>query len=768
MRILLLLVFFINPLYCQQTNTQGPWEIQDIVIKGNLNLKEKLIKKTVKAKMNKLYYEEDKKVDIENLIGLGSIDRASINIEEMKDKSISAKYKDMAISSYPARITYTISEKPMIKEIKFKGNKELSKGNLKGEITLGEKDFFDDLKIREDIIKLVDKYNEKGFIDAKVNYETEIDTQTNKIVLIFNIYEGKKAKVKNVEIQTKALKTKKIVKLMKNRTKKIYQPKEMENDLKAIEAFYKKNGYSDFKIIDSTVNFNEDRSEVFIKINIEEGKKYKFGAYTFTGNTVYTTNELSELIDFRKGKIYNEEKLNDSIRNIQEKYADKGYLKAAIEPKKNTEKDSMDINFSITENNPVYVNHIDVEGNKATKTHVLRREIVQKEGEVFSLSKIRRSQEKIFNLGFIDDVNPVINPTADPDMVDLVFDVTEGKPGMLTAGAGISSRDGLVGTLALSHMNLFGLAQRLSLNWNFGKRVQDYSISWTTPWFLDKPTSLGVDLYNTRRYKPYSTTYSAYTERREGGRINLGPRFQDDKYRLNISYTYEKITIKDVNDIYKGILTEGTSVNSSISVEFARDTRDYIWDPTKGSRSAISLELMGGPLGGDVNLYKPTISHSYNKKLFSIDDYPFVFSIASRFGYVARFGDTKSVPVYEKYFLGGSDTIRGYNSNGQIGPENGGKVYGITNMEFKFPLAREKKRTIVQWAFFMDIGNSWDNFSDMDMRIGSKTRQLKTGAGFGIRFTTPAFPIRLDWGYGFNHKAGEQLSDIYFTIGNLF
>jgi outer membrane protein insertion porin family len=135
---------------------------------------------------------------------------------------------------------------------------------------------------------------------------------------------------------------------------------------------------------------------------------------------------------------------------------------------------------------------------------------------------------------------------------------------------------------------------------------------------------------------------------------------------------------------------------------------------------------------------------------------------------LGRYGDTLDVPVYEKYFLGGQDSIRGYDNNGQVGPPNGGTVFYIFNTEFRFPIAREKRHTIIQGAFFFDMGNDWNNLNDISMQVGSSTNQLKTGAGFGIRFTTPAFPIRLDWGYGFNHKSGEQVSQLYFTIGNLF
>ena len=766
---LLLLSFFIlvsNNLFTAVSN--GPWQVQEIEIKGLKNIKPKLILKTVRAKKGKVYYEEDKKTDIENLINLGNLERVSVELEYIENGEILKKNYDIVSDTRPVKVIYTLYEKPCIEEIKIIGAKKISRSSLKSEMELDKGDFYDDVRIKEAISKIEKKYREKGYINADIKYEVNLDSQTNKVIVNINIKEGERVSVRNLWIEgIKSYKTKKIIKLMKNRPKKIFYQEDLTKDLTEIEKFYKNNGFANFKIIDSTFSFIEQKY-VDIKISLDEGRKYIFGDTSFSGNSLYTTNELLTSVEYQKGKIFKDEKLTDTIKNIQEKYADKGYLKVLVSTIAAYRDNFMDINFSIEENYPIYVRYIDVEGNKTTKTKVFKREIVQKEGDVFSLSKIRRSQEKIFNLGFIDNVELMINPTENPDTVDLVFDVTEGKPGMLTAGAGLSSRDGFVGMLSVSHMNMFGLAQRLSLNWNFGKRVEDYSFNWTTPWIYDKPTSLGLSLFNNRRYRSYSTTYSAYTEKRTGGRITLGPRFEDDKYALNFSYTYEKVRIFDVNEIYKNEIAQGTSVQSSISAEFVRDTRDYIWDPTRGTKFSLGIELFGGPLGGNLDLYKPTLSYSYNHKLFSIDDWPFVFSIASRFGWVKNFGSTEEVPVYERYFLGGSESIRGYNTNGQIGPENGGKVYYVTNAEFKFPLAREKKRTIVQWAFFFDIGNSWDHFDSISFKTGSKLNQLKAGAGFGIRFTTPAFPIRLDWGYGFNHKRGEQLSDIYFTIGNLF
>lgn len=749
----------------------GPWEIGEVAVSGTVNVKPRVITRTAKARKGRLYYRDSVPRDVEAILGLGSVEKVSVSIEEMPGRPSSEKLRPFLPAPLQARVTYVVSEKPMIKKVEIVGARQLSRSSVKDGMSLRERDFFDELKVREDLIKIADDYREKGFLDVSVDYEVAHDTAALTCALTIKVREGSKVRVAAVELSgAEGFGTKKLVKLFKNRPRRIYQPAELSNDLRALEGHYRNRGYGDFEILDSSAAFNADRSSVTISVSVREGALQKFGETSFSGNSVYPSSELAGALAYRRGKIYNNDRFEDTVRAIQEKYADKGYLRAQVRPLKspNASTGELDIEFAVTENSPIFVGHIDVEGNKATKPHVLRREVAQKEGEVFSAAKVRRSQEKIFNLGFIDDVNPVINPTADPDTVDLVFDVTEGKPGMLTAGAGISSREGVVGTLSVSHLNMLGLAHRMSLAWNFGKRVQDYNLSWTMPWIGDSPTSLGLNLFNTRRYRPYQTSLSAYTERRTGGKVTLAPRFEDDKYTLTTSYTYERVQIMDVDEIYRNELQTGTSVTSSVFVELARDTRDSVWDPTRGGRGAIGLELTGGPLLGDVNFYKPSISYSHNFKLFSIDDYPFVLSIANRGGYVARFGDTDRVPFYEKYFLGGSETVRGYNSNGQIGPPEGGRIFGVTNVEFKFPLARERRRTIVQWAFFFDVGNSWDRFDDVSLRSGAGEKQLKMGAGFGIRFTTPAFPIRLDWGYGFNHKEGAQRSDIYFTLGNLF
>ncbi|MBI4051891.1 MAG: outer membrane protein assembly factor BamA [Elusimicrobia bacterium] len=742
-----------------RTSAEGHWVVGEVAIEGTQNVKTSVVRGQIKARKGETYSQDAINRDVQAILNLGSFERATAEVEPLMGSTQTVKLK------------YVVVEKPVIKKIHFKGQKKVSKAVLQDGMTLKTKDPLDESKLKEDTAKILATYHDKGFIDAQVEQTVAPTNKPNQVEITFQIVEGPKAKIKEVFLEgVSAFKPKKVIKQMANRPKKVFKPKDLEADLKNIEKYYKNRGYADFQILDSSVTFSSDRTDVFVRLKLQEGVQARFGDTFFSGNAVYTSKELKEAIAYRPGKIFNQEKFDESIAFVQEKYADKGYLKAQVRPQKklNPETQLTDITFQVLEGNIIIVEHIDVEGNHATKTYVFRREIVQKEGAPFSASKIRKSHERLFNLGFLDDVQMDINNTTDPDKVDLVFDVMEGKPGMLTAGAGFSSLDGLVGTLSLSHLNLLGRAYRTSLQWQFGSRVQDYSISWTTPWLGSHPTSLGLDVFNTRRLRPFSSASTAFTDKRTGGRIRLGPRFQDDKYQLSIGYAFQEISVANVEQQFLSSLPEETNTTSSLSLELARDTRDYVWDPTRGTRHSISYELSGGPLLGDVHFFRPGISNSWHIKTFSIGEYPFVLSFSNRFGFVERFGHTQTVPVFERYFMGGPDTIRGYNVTGQIGPAFGGKVYDVFNVEYKFPLARERRRTIVQGAFFFDMGNSWDNLRSTSLKIGSRERQLKAGAGFGIRFVTPAFPIRLDWGYGFNHKPGEQQAQIYFTLGNIF
>ncbi len=752
----------------------GPWMICEIKTEGLKNIRKKTITKNISAKVGHLYEKSAIQDDVASLMALGNFDDIEIDISPKEGSRVN-KADDEDANTYPCHaITLIVKEKPILDKILYKGRKKLSKSTITGSMALKVKDPYSTSKMEADIPKIIDAYAQRGYINAKVSYEENFDPEENIVVITLIIDEGTKTKVKDVIIEgADKLNQKKFLKQTKNRTGKVYKEQLLPQDQYKATLYARNEGFYDFKITDFDKEFNEDKSEVTLKYKVHEGDSAVFGQTTFTGNTLFSKEELDNMLFYKKGKRFNQQKFDATIRDMQENYANKGFLRAQIQPvRKLNENNTLDIDYEITENNTVFIDHIDITGNESTKTYIFAREVPFKEGDIFSYEKIRRGQNKIMNLGFVNDAQIDITPTNDINKVDVGYNIVEGRPGMFTAGIAMSSLDGLYGDVSITHMNLFGKAQRLSLRGLFGKRITDYTLSWSTPWTFGKPVSFGIDLFNTRRYRSYMGTYSAYTEKRKGGRINVGPRFNDDIYNLGFSYSFKNIDIYDIDAEFVGVddgLVEGKTNMSTIGVSFAIDTRDNYWDATSGSRNSIGVEVSGGPMMGDLDLYEVNLKSSYNKTLINIGkDYPIVLMIGNRAGIVKPYGRTDIVPTYERIFLGGADTVRGYDNTGQIGPERGGELYYMANVELKFPLAREGRRTLAQIAAFFDIGNSWKNFDDIKLKTGTAIDEFKMGVGLGLRLVTPTLPIRLDWGYGLNHKLGEKRGYIYFSMSNLF
>lgn len=748
--------------------TQKLKVIKEIQIKGTKNFKERAVRELIKTRPRDYFSENALREDVQSILASGNFDDAEFRTEDLPSG---------------IRVTFIVKERPIIKKIDFTGNKKIGKGKLKEEISLKVKEGYDQTKQQNDVQKILSLYSEKGYPDAKVEPFTSFDETANSVTINFVVKEGNRVLIEKIEFEGIARFTpRKLRRLIKTKRHKVYNSDQIKKDKEEIETFYKNNGYAKVKTGDVKIEYNAERTRMTLTIPVEEGARYVVGTFDFAGNVAYSTAELHKAIEMKSGKLYTQEKYDDTLRNLKELYWEKGYINAKIDPQEMVDEKEQKINyhFNIEEDIIYYIDRIFIEGNKKTKEKVFRREILLKPGDPFSSSKLKRSQEKIFNLGFIDDVKPDVQPGREPGKVDLLMDIVEGKPGSLSAGAGYSSTDGLVGQIQLSHGNLLGLAQRLSLMWEFGSRRQNYEISWTDPWIFDKPVSLGVDVYNTIRERLFDADSSPdYTETRRGGSVRIGPRFSDF-YQLLFSYTLNSIKINNVKPQFINDIKEETSVTSSFGTELSRDTRDYWFDATRGNRNSVSVQFSGGPiLQGDTNLVKTIFSSSWFWTTFKVGNYPFVFSVNGRFGGVQEFSPSDTVPIFERFYVGGADSVRGYQARGEIGPLDGGRAFTVLNAEYKVPLYVENKRRILQLVFFADLGGAWRSTPDILFKVGEtngsdparieeNSRFMKASVGFGLRITTPVFPIRLDWGYGLNHRAGEDLSQIHFTLGNLF
>lgn len=765
----------------EESNTQtfsetGPWLICELKAEGLVNINKKTVFKNISAKKNTFYELSSVQDDKNSLVTLGNFENIEIDISPLPTKGKNkADKKDKEL--YPCHtLTVLLEEKPILEKIYYEGRKKLSKSTIEKAMMSKTKDPFSENKLIADMDKIKAVYAENGYLNAKVSYTFRIDKDKNIAFVTLKIDEGKKTRVTGIKVEgIEQIPFKKFIKQLKNRPGKVYKVQNIPLDNYNATLYARNEGFYDFKVEGQVPVFSEDFSEVVLDYTVKEGEKAYFGDTTFNGNTVLSDSELDKSIFYTKGKLFNQQKFDGTIRALQEAYADKGYLRAEVSPQKNLDKENhtLNIDFKIQQNNLVYVDHIDITGEGDTPKYIFAREVPFKEGSVFSYSKVQRGRNKIMNLGFLSDAQIDITPTNDINKVDVGYNVVESRPGMFTAGIAMSSLDGLYGDISISHLNLFHRAQRLTARAMFGSRILDYTISWYTPWVYERPVGFGIDAFDTRRYRSYMDTYSAYTEKRKGFRLNVGPRFNDDIYGLNFSYTLEGIDIFDIDAQYSNQeangLVEGKSTQSTFGVTVLRDTRDSIFDATEGSKNSIGLELTGGPFMGNVDIYKVNLKSAYNFTLFNIGkDYPIVLMVGQRAGSVKAYGRSSMVPAYERIFLGGADTVRGYETTGQIGPETGGEIYYIGNIELKFPIAREGRRTLAQLAAFFDIGNSWTNLNDVRLKTGTAVGDFKMGVGFGLRIVTPTLPIRLDWGYGLNHKSGDKRGYIYFSMANLF
>ena len=760
-----------------ELDPNGPWMICNISVDGLKNIRKRTVTKAAHAKKGELYERMTVSEDVQDISGLGNFDSVEIDITPIAG---TRKEKETGTAYQCHRITYLVQEKPIFDKISYEGRKHLGKGAITQAMTLKLKDPFNEAKLQSDMARITAKYAEKGYVNAQVTYELEKDEHLGVVYVTLLIDEGERVRVAELNLNTNGapteLPTAKIIKKASNRPFKVFKPQNLQKDWVKMMLYGRNHGYSEFNLSQPKITYDETKTLATITYELAEGPQVDFGTVSFAGNSVFTQQELDKQIFFRSGKRYNQKDFDDTISAIQEQYADRGYLQAQVVPVKDIQNGLLNITFDITEGHTFYIDHVDVTGYENTKKYVFTRELTIHPGDLYDNAKIKRSQTKILNLGFINDVQIGLQPTADPNKVDLDFNVVEGRPGMFTAGLAMSSMDGLYGEVSLNHLNLFGRAQRLSLRTLFGKEILDYTVSWYTPWIFDKPTSLGIDAFNTRRYRSFATENQAYTEKRIGGRLKVGPRFKDDIYQLSFGYSFENIDIYDIDDKYKcgpgktyeECIKKGKTNLSTITTDFAIDTRDNMWDPTHGWRNSIGLGLAGGPIGGDLDLWYLNARSIFNYTVLNVGgNYPIVFVLSNKIGSVRPYGRTDEVPPFEKFFLGGADTIRGYERAGEIGPKYGGTTYYVMNAELRFPLAREGRRNMAQFAFFFDLGNSWNHFDDLEFSMGPDENQFKAGVGVGLRLTTPSLPIRIDWGYGLNHRSGEDRSHFYFNISNM-
>jgi len=641
----------------------------------------------------------------------------------------------------------TVEEAPFLNSRpEFIGNAKVKKKDLRKKLQWRIGQVVTDRDVFEAKTNILDMYKEKSFYYTAVQDSSIIDS-LNKIDLFFIIEEGIEPRIGKIEITgNNAFADSKITKMMQNKPKAFLRSGKLdevklEEDVAKIKSFYKDNGYLDVKIDEPIIEVVADR--FIITINIEENEQYYVGDVSFTGNSIFSTQQLSRVLKYKSGDVYDLSKVEETYQELFGVYADEGYIYCSIAPNENARNSFIDIEYVIEESSPATINRVIITGNYSTRENVIRRELRTIPGEIFRRSDVIRSLREVFNLGFFDNVEPLTGVPDDSGRIDLIYKLTE-KEGVATVGAGISysAQDKLTGYFELSHPNMWGKGQRLYTKIELGGRLTNFQIGYTEPWLFSTRTSAGLDLYYTNRFWDY------YTKRDIGlaGRVSFP--FYLDYTRLGYTLRAERTRILDIASSYTPPSSGYSLFNDTIpkwtvsnSFTLTRDSRDFIFNPTSGSYMALRADIAKKFLFANID---------YNRITFEARTYlpiywKFVLMARIKAGVVTSVDE---VPLYKKFYAGGvgDDGVRGY-SDRSLSPELDGRRVGgsallINNLELKLKLSPS-----LSFLMFYDAGNAFESYKDVNLH------NLYRGIGVGVRIEIPMMGILgFDMGYGLDRE----------------
>lgn len=724
--------------------------VVSIIITGNQRVEDDAVLDQLESKEGEPFAKSKVSQDLKRIYKMNYFSDVQVSVEELADGK---------------SIHFTVVEKPIIREIVFKGNYKLKEDELLDVLAYKLYSIVDSRKIVKSLENILSRYGEEGYYFAEVTYKLE-DIEKQKVAITYTIKENRRIFVKSVKIfGNENIKSSKLKKAMKTKVRTMLSwlfdtgkldREILDADTLKILQVYHNNGYLKAQIGEPEVKVEE--KGISILINVNEGPQYRVGAITFSGKTLITEEELVKKMELRTGIIFSREELFKDMQNINSYYASIGYAYSSIIPqaKEIPEELVVDVNIKIDPKQLVYIERIDVEGNVRTRENVIRREFQIAEGDLYSAKKIRASAERLYRLDYFNAINFEQNLGSDDSKMNLSLVVDEKKTGTFSFGAGYSSYNKLFATASIDQKNLFGRGQKVKLEASVGSRQNEYRFSFMEPYLFDTTYSAGFSLFNTVERSTY------YDKTTSGLSFTLGkPLFE--LVRIAGQYSLENNVISDM-DLAAPELVQalGTNLNvRKLSFTLRRDSRDRITRTSKGSDNYIVFTYAGGLLGGDVdfNQYNANTSWYYPMPWLSQ-----VFFIRGYASYIHP-RDGAIVPSYERYFLGGLNTIRGYEwgSISPVDPETDIKIGGIKtlffNVEYLIPLADAMSLTGV---VFFDAGNTYLSGARID------PADFKKSVGLGIRFNSPMGAIRLEWGYALDRAAGERESVLEFGIGSAY
>ena len=679
-------------------------------------------------------------------------------------------------------VTFVVQEKPFITEIVFDGNQQLTEEKLKEKTTIKSQTFLDQQQVKESAETIRRVYQHDGYYNAQVVPVIEALDEDRKR-LTFHITEGEKAKIKTVIFEGLRAATKtEMLSVMSTRewipwygffTKfklpsmvsdaGVLKHEEVGNDVERIREVLLNKGYFNVRVGQPSVELTEDKKWFTVSYPITEGEPFTIAEIGFRGYTVFEDPELRAGLRIKDGEIFQRAKIRDEISRITDLYGSKGYSFAEVVPNvnPNNEERTVTIIFSIKEGEMMRIRQINIYGNDKTRDNVIRREIRVDEQDIIDTASLKRSFQRLNNLNFFETVE-ILPAQVAADKVDLNVRVKEKPTGMFSLGGGFSTLDRLVAIADITQGNLGGYGYMGRIRGQLGQRRSLGSITFRNPYLNDSLTSLQIDGYRSM------TNYLSYFEERTGGNVTLG-RWLSEYVTGSVSIFAEQITYKNPQF---GICTPGAELvpivcqqlgtQSSTGFRFAmfRDTRDYYLDPRSGWRIGGGFDIGTPYMGGTNNFIK------YHVDVIKVTPLPFDMrvSLRARYGEVQALGGTTRIPLSERFFVGGINTMRGF-AFGRAGPvvsttraPFGAAKQLIFNAELIFTISSEAK---LNGVIFFDYGKGFGEEESLSL-------DLRPAAGLEGRWISPFGPLRVAYGINLDARTGERAGVFEFTIGTLF
>ena len=666
-----------------------------------------------------------------------------------------------------------VVENPIINRLAFEGNQRVKDEILATEVELRPRVVYTLTKVQSDVARIVEIYRRSGRFAATVEPKKILLPQ-NRIDLVFEINEGPKTEIRDISfIGNKRfsdsrlrdeVSTKETVWYRFLSSDDTYDPDRIAFDRDRLRTFYLSEGYAEFRVISAIAELTRKRDGFFITFTVAEGERYTFGEVAINSQLRdLATEQLFEDVTTIEGDWYDASKIEDSIQDLTDRVGNLGYAFVDIRPRVTTDRENriIDIEYEIAEGQRVFIERINVNGNSRTLDEVIRREFRIVEGDAFNAAKLRRSEQRIKNLGFFGSVALSQSPGSTGDKAVIDVEVTEVSTGELTFQAGLSSSEGILGRVSITERNLLGRGQNLGLSFTLSSRTQLIDLRFTEPYFLGREVAAGFDIFSRQSDTTNEGTFDANSV---GFVLRVGYPITENaghalRYRLQAS------EIEDVDvDASPFIQFEvGKRITSSLGHSLKYDVRDSRFDPREGYFARFDQDIAG--FGGNAKYLKHEITGTY---YYPISEF-FVGSLSASAGsIVGVLGE--DVRLDERFFVGGQ-SLRGFAEAG-IGPRDvitddplGGNTYVTGSAELSFPIDIISGFDL-RGVLFGDVGT----LTDIDVS-GANLRDeasLRSSLGVGVSFITPVGPARLDWALPVQKESFDETEIFQFKLGTRF